>query len=163
VEEATVNAFIGGWQTTGIWRFTDGRPIALGLQGGQSLPTYGGQRPDLVGTLTCNKGADFLTNYFANPDVLTVPQPFAIGTAPRTEGSCRQPGQANANLSIFKQFSLAKLREGAHLEFRLETYNAFNHPQFNGPNATFQGGNFGVIPNQAYSPRQAQAVLKVYW
>ena len=38
--------------------------------------------------------------------------------------------QANANLSVFKEFPLSKLREGARLEFRLETYNAFNHPQF---------------------------------
>jgi len=158
-----VNAIIGGWQTTGIWRFADGRPIALGLQGGQSLPTYGGQRPDLTGALACNNGADFLTNYFANPDVLSVPEPFALGTAARTEGSCRQPGQANANLSLFKQFTLSRLREGARLEFRLETYNAFNHPQFGGPNASFQSGNFGVITNQANSPRQAQAVLKIYW
>ena len=50
-----VNAVIGGWRTAGIWRFTDGRPEALSLQGGQSLPTYGAQRPDITGVLTCTK------------------------------------------------------------------------------------------------------------
>jgi hypothetical protein len=30
-----VNAILGGWQTNGIWRFTDGRPLVLGLSGGQ--------------------------------------------------------------------------------------------------------------------------------
>jgi hypothetical protein len=94
---------------------------------------------------------------------VTTPPPFTLGTASRTDGSCRQPGQANANLSIFKEFPLERLREGAHLEFRLETYNAFNHPQFGGPNTTLNSGSFGVITSQINLPRQAQAVLKFYW
>ena len=160
-----VNAIIGGWQTTGLWRFNDGRPVALGLAQGLSLPTYGAQRPDLVGRLACASGSwsSRLNNYFANPQVVTTPPSYAIGTAPRTDGSCRQPGQDNANLSIFKEFSLSKLREGAHVEFRLETYNAFNHPQFGGPNTTLNSGSFGVITTQINQPRQAQAVLRVYW
>ena len=162
---SVLNAFIGGWKTAGIWRFNDGRPEALMLQGGQNLPTYGAQRPDLIGTLNCANGswADRLNNYFANPQVVTTPPPFTQGTAPRTDGSCRQPGQANANLSVFKQFPLAKLREGTRLEFRLETYNAFNHPQFGGPNTTLNSGSFGVITSQINSPREAQAVLRLYW
>jgi len=162
---SVVNAFIGGWHTAGSWRFNDGRPIVLGLQGGQSLPTYGGQRPDLTGTLTCTSGswATRLNDYFSNPQVVVTPPPFAIGDAPRTTTSCRLPGESNANLSLYKQFSLASLREGARIEFRLETYNAFNHPQFLGPNTTLNSGSFGVITGQANQPRQAQAVLKVYW
>lgn len=162
---SVVNAFIGGWRTAGIWRFNDGRPEALMLAGGESLPTYGAQRPDLIGTLECTSGSwnTKLTDYFSNPQVVITPPPFAIGTAARTDGSCRQPGQANANLSVFKEFPLAKLREGARLEFRLETYNALNHPQFGGPNATLNSGSFGVITSQINLPRQAQAVLKLYW
>jgi len=162
---SVVNAIIGGWKTTGIWRFNDGRPIALSLAQGLHLPTYGAQRPDLVGRLACASGSwsDRLNNYFANPQVVVAPPSYAIGTAPRTDGSCRQPGQDNANLSIFKDFSLSKLREGSRIEFRLETYNAFNHPQFGGPNSTLNSGSFGVITTQINQPRQAQAVLKVYW
>ncbi|MGO8816511.1 MAG: carboxypeptidase regulatory-like domain-containing protein [Terriglobia bacterium] len=162
---SVVNGIIGGWQTTGIWRFNEGRPLALGLAQGLSLPTYGGQRPDLVGRLACASGSwnDRLNNYFSNPQVVVTPPSYAIGTAPRTDGSCRQPGQDNANLSIFKEFPLSKFREGARIEFRLETYNAFNHPQFAGPNTTLNSGSFGVITSQANQPRQAQAVLKVYW
>jgi len=104
-----------------------------------------------------------LNDYFANPQVVVTPPAFAIGNAPRTTTRCRQPGESNANLSLYKQFSLASLREGAHIEFRLETYNALNHPQFLGPNTTLNSGSFGVITGQANQPRQAQAVLKVYW
>jgi hypothetical protein len=136
--------------------------VILGLSGGQSLPTYGGQQPNISGTLRCSS-SDILTNYFANPDVLSVPAPFTLGTAGRTEGSCRQPGQSNVNLSLFKEFSLARLREGARVQFRAETYNAFNHPWFAGPDSTFNGGSFGVITNTVNSPRELQLALKLYW
>jgi len=157
-----LNAIIGGWQTNGIWRFTDGRSIMLGLSGGQSLPTYGGQQPNLAAPLACSS-SNRLTNYFANPDALSIPDPFTLGNAPRTEGSCRAPGEANANLSLFKEFPLTRLREGARIEFRFETYNALNHPQFSAPDATVNGGSFGVITSTANSPREAQVALKLYW
>lgn len=157
-----LNAIVGGWQTNGIWRITDGRPEMLSLSGGQSLPTYGGQQPNITATLRC-AGSNILTQYFANPDVLVVPPPFTLGDAPRTDGSCRQPGQFNANLSLFKEFPLSLLREGAKLQFRFETYNALNHPVFAGPNTTVNGGSFGVITSTANSPREAQVALKLYW
>lgn len=159
---AVVNAILGGWQTNGIWRFTDGRPEILGLSGGQSLPTYGSQQPDISAPLQC-ASTNILNQYFANPGVMTVPPPFTLGTAARTEAGCRQPGQRNANLSIFKEFLLPKLREGARLQMRLETYNGLNHPQFSGPNTTVNGGSFGVITSTANSPREVQAALKLYW
>ena len=40
-----LDAVLGGWQTNGIWRFDDGLPIQLTLNGGQSLPTYGSSGP----------------------------------------------------------------------------------------------------------------------
>jgi hypothetical protein len=160
---AVLNAIIGGWQTNGIWRFTDGRPMLLTVSGDQPLPTYPYQRPNLTGTLECNHGSDFLTNYFANPDVAVAPSPFTIGNAPRSIGTCRQPGQANATLSLFKEFMFSKLREGAKLQLRFEAFNALNHPQFSGPDTAVNGGNFGVITSTANSPREVQLALKFYW
>jgi hypothetical protein len=159
---AVVNAVLGGWQTNGIWRFTDGRPEILGLSGGQSLPTYGGQQPNLTAPLQC-ASSNILNQYFANPDAASVPAPFTLGTAARTSAGCRQPGQANVNLSLFKEFLLPHLREGARIQVRLETYNAFNHPQFSGPNTTVNGGSFGVITSTANGPREVQVALKLYW
>ena len=117
-------------------------------------------------------GLDLAANKFFDADVTVEHEgavakvtlaPFALGTAPRLDGSCRQPGIVNANWSLFKEFSLAKLREGARIELRLEAYNAFNHVVFAAPNATLNSGNFGVITAQANSPRQVQGALKVYW
>jgi len=158
-----LNAVIGGWQTNGIWRFDTGQPIILGLSGGQSIPTYGNQRPNLNGTL--KKAHPFsLDQYFANPDVAVKPDPYTIGTAPKVLPNLRMPGTNVAELSLFKQFGLAKIREGARLEYRIEAFNALNHPQFCGPNSTVGTDNFGKITCQPdNSPRQVQMALKFYW
>jgi hypothetical protein len=156
-----LNAIIGGWQTNGIWRFDNGQPIMLGLSGGQPLPGYG-QRPELTAVPRRNHGSDWLTQYFANPDAFTVPAAYTLGNAPRTL-SLRNPGTANASLSAFKEFPLSKVREGMRLEFRFESFNAFNHPQFCGPNAVVGSGSFGNVTCQANSPREVQMALKLYF
>ena len=92
-----------------------------------------------------------------------VPDPYAIGTAPKVLPNLRMPGTNTAALSLFKEFSLAALREGARLEYRMEAFNALNHPQFCGPNAKVGTDNFGAITCQANSPRQLQLALKFYW
>src|SRR5262249_17421990 len=78
-----LNAVAGGWQTNGIWRFDNGQPIGLGLSGGQSLPTYGGQRANLLHSLVRNEGSNWLQQYFQNPQDAVVPAPFTVGNAPR--------------------------------------------------------------------------------
>ncbi len=91
------------------------------------------------------------------------PDPYTIGNAPKVQPNLRMPGTRTGALSLFKEFSLASLREGARLEFRAEAFNALNHPQFSGPNATVNTDNFGKITGQANSPRQVQLALKMYW
>jgi hypothetical protein len=157
-----VDAFLGGWQTNGIWRFDDGMPIALGLSTSRALPTYGGQRPNLIGPLTRNTGSDWLNQYFANPSNAVTPPPFTVGNAPREVGTARVPGTSTSALSFFKQFALP-VREGAKLEFRAEAFNALNHPQFAGPNVTVGSSAFGKVTSQANSPRQVQLGLKLYF
>jgi len=87
-----VNAFIGGWQTNGIWRFDTGQPVILDLSGGQSIPTYGPQRPNLTGTLKRASGLN-LNQYFANPEVATMPDPYTFGNAPKSCRICACPAR----------------------------------------------------------------------
>jgi len=157
-----VDGLLGGWQTNGLWRFDNGMPLALGLRTPQALPTYGTQRPNLLGPLKRNDGANWLNQYFANPQNAVTPPPFTLGNAPREISTARAPGTATAALSLFKQFSLP-LREGSLLEFRAEAFNALNHPQFSAPNLTVGSLAFGKVTGQANSPRQLQLGLKLYF
>jgi hypothetical protein len=158
-----LSGIVGGWKTSGQWRFSSGQPIALTLSGGQSLPTYGSQRPSLTGTLERNTGPNFLDQYFANPKVAVAPEPYALGTASRTLPNLRSPGINLANLALFKEISLGRLREGTRLEYRVEAFNAFNRPHFCGPNDTVNGGSFGQITSMCTPPREIQMALKFYW
>lgn len=167
-----LNAIVGGWQTNGIIRIDDGRPIIPVLaNGGTPIPTYN-QRPDLTGVLlrasgspeqSVQNGAFTGTSYFANPDALSTPAAFTFGTSPRTIATVLQPGARDVSMSLFKEFSLSRVREGMRGEFRAESFNTFNHPHFQGPDATVGSSTFGLITSTISSPRQLQLALKVYF
>ena len=169
---SVLNAFIGGWQTTGIWRFDDGQPMIWSLSAATpGLPGYG-RAPDMVGTPQANsKSKWFLPEsqgggYFANPQVFQQPAAYTMGDAPRTIPWMHFPGTSNADLSLFKEFSLTRLREGMHLELRTEWFNALNHPQFGNINTTVSPSNtaFGQITGpDVNSPREIQMALKLYF
>lgn len=160
-----LNGIAGGWKTNGVWQMASGQPLGLGLANGQSLPTYGTQRPDMLGTLdkASGSGGSIVNQYFANPEVVTTPAPFTLGNAPRTLPNLRAPGINIANVSIFKDFSLSALREGMRIEVRAEAFNAFNHPHFCAPDTTLNDGSFGQTFCTGSAAREVQLALKFYF
>ena len=179
-----VDAFLGGWQVNGIYRWDTGLPLIYFLNGGTSLPTYGAQRPNLPEQLQLSGVVSPNTNYFSNaagaaqPPVAVaepagytgpvcytspwIPCQYALGDAPRVASNLRQQGTNNVTASIFKQFPLG-FREGASLEFRAEVFNLFNRVQFGAPATTVGQSNFGMITSQANTPREMQLAIKLYF
>ena len=177
-----LDAVAGGWQTNGIIRIDDGRPILpllyseINFFNSGNIPTFG-QRPELTGALQRASGApeqfsvtnaDQTVSYFANSSqanagVLTTPANFTLGSAPRTVSTVRQPGARDVSMSLFKEFSLARLREGMRLQFRAESFNTFNHPHFAGPDSLVGSPTFGKITSTISSARQLQLALKLYF
>jgi len=49
------------------------------------------------------------------------------------------------------------------LQFRAESFNTFNHPHFNGPNANVGASDYGFISSTIGSPRELQLALKLYF
>lgn len=79
------------------------------------------------------------------------------GTASRR--SFFGPGEVNFDLALLKTL---RLNESTALQFRLETFNTFNHANFFGPaavNGDISSALFGQVVNAA-SPRLMQAALK---
>jgi hypothetical protein len=154
---------IGGWKTAGVWVIHDGFPLAYIMEnGGNPIPTYGQQRPNITGPIERTGGGDgnWVNNYFADPSVFQAPAPYTLGDAARTIGSVRSPFFFSANLSVSKQFELSTKHEGMNLELRLEAENAFNHPVFGTPDTTVGDPTFGQINYTAVGPRQCQLALK---
>ena len=69
------------------------------------------------------------------------------------------PGLFNTNLSLFKTFPLAA-RERANLELRFESFNTFNHTEFNAIDANTADGNFGQVTG-SYDARTLQLGAKI--
>ena len=55
------------------------------------------------------------------------------------------PGRNNWNMALFKAFQFT---ERARFEFRVETFNTFNHTQWQNPNTSFGSTQFGQITKQ---------------
>jgi len=155
-----LEAIIGGWKTNGIWRLSGGRPLAFTVSDGNSLPTYGVQRPNIVGTPKRNRGTDWVDQYFADISVFQRPNDFTLGTAPRAYGGIRSPWAFTSDLSIAKQFSMARVREDMNMEVRMEARNAFNHPVFGTPNTSVDDPSFGQITGLSVGPRELQLAIK---
>jgi carboxypeptidase family protein len=151
------DAIIGGWKTNGIWRIADGRPLSFSVSDGTALPTYGGQRPNIVGTPKRNHGSDWLNNYFVDGTVFQRPDDYTLGNAPRALGSVRTPWTFTTDLSVGKQF---QIREEMNFEFRVEAKNAFNHPIFGTPSTSVDDPSFGQISYTAMGPREVQLGFK---
>jgi hypothetical protein len=153
-----LNAFLGGWETTGIWTFTTGQPLSLSCYTcAYAPPSWYVQQPNLLGRLKRNTGPNWMQDYFSNDaQVLQVPAPYTPGTAPIILPNISAPGTANGDLAMHKNFALSKLREGMTLQLRLETLNGLNHPQFAAPDTSWGSGLFGQIISQINSPRQVQ-------
>jgi hypothetical protein len=70
----------------------------------------------------------------------------------------RGPSRANLDCSIFREVPIA---ERYRMQFRAEFFNAFNHPQFDLPNATIGSAAAGVISSTVGSPRDIQLSLRL--
>jgi len=81
-------------------------------------------------------------------------------------GAVDGPGENNWDIAVTKT---TKLTEAVTMQFRAETYNTFNHPQFsdpvtgNGSSGFFANVNtatFGRITTTAVNPRLIQCALR---
>jgi hypothetical protein len=160
---AVLDTIVGGWKTNGVWRVACGRPLAFSTYDGTSIPTYGGQRPNIVGKPQRRAGKDssWINQYIVNPTALVLPPVYTLGNTPRATGLVRSPLAFNSNMSVEKEFSLAKLHEGMNFELRLEAQNALNHPVFGTPDTAIDDPNFGIISYTSNGPRQVQLGAKI--
>jgi hypothetical protein len=89
------------------------------------------QRPNIVAGAGCNSGVS--GPQIINPAAFTLNalQLGTIGNEPR--GYCQGPKYVNGDIGLYKNWSLT---ERFKLQFRLDTFNAFNHANFraDGPN-----------------------------
>ncbi len=154
-----------GWSISGITRATSGFPVTLSTTGDNSLmgsipngvnnrtldlPDYNGLPLGLNGDP--RNGLPFFNIAAFSDNALGTP-----GNASRR--SFYGPGALNFDMALLRNF---KFSESKALQFRLETFNTFNHAQFFGPasvNGDVDSALFGQVV-KAQPPRLVQIALK---
>jgi hypothetical protein len=151
-----MNAFLGGWQTTGIATLKQGFP--LGINSGVSTDLYfgAGQNVNVIGDYHIPNPN---YNQWFNTSAFAPAAPWTLGDAPRYFSNLRAPNYDNWDMGIQKFFPI---KENLRIQFRVDFFNAFNHANLYAPNMSFGSGEFGKI-TETFTPRLTQAVLKVYW
>jgi hypothetical protein len=135
-------AMLDNWQVSGIASFISGAPSGISfstVDGAEITGGGDGSRAIVTGLAQLPRGDRTIDRFF-NPTVFARPPVGSIGNAPKDV--FRGPGINNWDLSIFKNFPV---REKAHLQFRWEMYNAFNHTQFTSLDT---GARFDALGNQ---------------
>jgi len=155
-----IDWLVGGWQFNGIATLQSGTPLAItasntaGIYNPRTTANNNGKSGKLTGPAPRRLERWFDTSVFSQPE------PFTFGTASARIIDLRADGVRNLDLSLFKEFRpLEKLRT----QFRLEALNAFNTPQFSGPNTSVTSTAFGQVTAQGNAPRQLQLGLKFIW
>jgi len=171
---------LGGWQVSGMAFFMSGTPLDIGCG-------FGGLSTGVGGSMRCNplgkqSGKSIVQNATYGPTVQwfnvdafaqpTIDQLYADGQ-PGMFGYLGRntligPGRNNWDLSLFKNITI---HERLQMQFRLETFNTWNHTQWRDINTGCSDtlgagdvcgttGNFGQV-NSAWQPRIIQLGLKL--
>jgi Carboxypeptidase regulatory-like domain/TonB dependent receptor len=171
--ESVLARIIGGWQLSGILRYTSG--ATLGVSATQANPVYrGGATAEGIGGSTAiPQTADIVdgvpmqldTKDF-NPrtdrylNIAAFAQPTgAFGTSMLTIDGLRGFASLNEDLALAKT---VRMQGRSTLQIRVEMFNAFNRVEFGNPASNI--GNpetFGRITSQANTPRNMQIALRV--
>ena len=134
-----VRAMLNNWAYSGQYLAHTGRPYSVTINNDTALVGESRQRAAIVvgsdPRLPSNRHrADKVLSYF-NKDAFTYPK---IGTfSPVGRNAFVGPGYIMTNMTVGRDFPLARLREGMRLNFRAEAFNVFNTPNLSNPNASF--------------------------
>lgn len=138
------DAVVGGWQLAGITTFQAGFPYSIGATDASGLLDTQFQRADLVSG--CDTGGHLSGRFQRlNPACFTQPAIGVYGNSARN--FLRQPGMNNWDMGITKSFPIA---ERLNFNMRFDTFNTFNHHQYNinvGGLATGGSGGGSAIDN----------------
>jgi hypothetical protein len=152
-----MNAILGGWRVGGIFQARSGLPITVIDGRARSLQgERGSERPNCVGDPAAS---DQSIDRWLDINAFQAAALGTFGNCP--VGVARAPGYTNLDLMFAKRFDIQSSR---YAEFRIEMFNALNHPSFGPPARDISVPNtFGTITNTISSPRVIELVLKFYF
>lgn len=171
---------VAGWQVGTIITMESGRPLGITGANNQlsSRPSFD---PNVSYKVAhASRSTLYKTGQIEwfNPNAFVNPPDYTFGNVPRRMSDLRGPGFGNIDLSAFKT---THITERVSFEFRVEAYNAFNHPNLPSPGTSFSAGSpvdpsnpyteggrntstsFGMITSGATTTRNVQLGGKIFF
>jgi hypothetical protein len=140
------DALLGGWELTGVTTFQTGFPYSISATDTSGLLSTFFQRADLVPGCNPNSGFTQSINEWFNTACFVNPAPGVYGTTKRN--FLRAPGINNWDMGFAKAF---KLGERVAFQLRADTFNTFNHTQYQDPPGGLIGFGSGGLTNPGTS------------
>jgi hypothetical protein len=158
------NAFIGGWQISGVWTQSSGLPASVG--NGRVWPTnwnitgFGTPvGPTTPQNITKNGPAGG-PNLWPNPAQTLTEWQFTFPGQTGSRNTIRQTGRANWDFAFAKKFNMP-YAESHSLQFRWEIFNIFNQVRFDGLDiGRASSATWGNFTGTRGDPRQMQIALR---
>jgi len=156
---------LGGWEVSGIVVAESGLPWAgnntpgsgfadtVGLGGGYTNRANQSGKPQYVkakATVGSNNGYQWVSGGVFSAPTAAWLGGSNLGFGNEGRDAVVGPGRTNFQTSLYKDFAFG---ERARFEFRADSFNTFNHTQFNAFNNSVASSNFGFVTG-AQDPRE---------
>ncbi len=162
------NAIVGGWQLSGLARWTSGFPVSI--NNGSTWPTNWQLEGDATQIGPVHTGVTKQSGTFAVPNLFPDPLgPTGIGAFRHdypgeagTRNPIRGPGFAGLDAALSKSWKMP-YAESHLLKFRWEVFNVLNHTEFDVgtiTNGIDQSGSFGAFSGVLTNPRVMQFAMR---
>ncbi len=172
-QQGVVGHVLGGWQFSGVQTFQTGLPLTAVIGNGTCFGTgvacndvvgsacFGatpvGCRVNLVGDPNSNAPHNILGNWF-NSSAFAAPSATQTTLPSERPGAIRGPGFWNTDLALFKNIKFTEALAG---QFRLETFNTFNHTNpICCTSFSFISGSYNTV-SSTRDPRIVQLAMKL--
>jgi hypothetical protein len=167
-----MDALLGGWQLSVIFKHLSGTPIAIASSASYTgWSTYGypiyvnadpnGNFSNQFNNDSFNiaKPGDAANRYF-DPKVFSNPAYGEFGKGPRFFEQLRTFSRTYENLGLLKTFRVVGR---SRAQIRFELINIFNRKYFSNPVTAIANPNFGNVISLTGEPRQGQIGLRFEW
>jgi hypothetical protein len=165
-----LNAIVGGWDVTWIYRYNTGQPLGISPQvnrPGWDGAVYANWNPavDLsrkFDTTSFNPGQqNDPVNLYFDRSAFSNPTGNNLGNGLRRYSALRGFGWSNEDVGLLKYW---RFKERFSLQFRAEMLNIFNRHHFSNPNTGLANQtNFGHVTGMTGEPRNIQAGIRLGW
>ena len=164
-----LNALIGGWHVSGIFRWTSGFPITVnnGFTWATNWNIEGDAMPNGPSPKASNPKNAIVNGVSIGPDIFADPAAAQAAFRPEWPGESGVrnnvigQGMFNVDTGVSKNFSLGEQRR---LEFSWQAFNAFNSVRYDvrgaQPSLSYDPSQFGKYLSTLTTPRFMQFALR---